>query len=208
MSDPTRGITGSESGLPIRRRGSLIFRAGWSRRGVWEWANDLVSRPGWRWRTCPASISDPWKLGQFQLVARHLGQFNGAYLAGRRLPADSWLSIDWLQEWTARMEPLDLLTAARDHPLVQQIFSPAMRSALASLAADRRLLLDALSKLPQTLCHRDVFPRNAFLRRTAEGAQTVAIDWAFCGPGPVGSDLVPLVEASLTWFEADRGSLG
>ena len=63
----------------------------------------------------------PWKLGQFQLVARHLGQFNGAYLAGRRLPADSWLSIDWLQDWTARMEPLDLLTAARDHPLVQQI---------------------------------------------------------------------------------------
>jgi aminoglycoside/choline kinase family phosphotransferase len=75
---------------------------------------------------------------------------------------------------------------------------------LVRLAADRGTILESLATLPQTLCHRDVFPRNAFLRHTKSGAQTVAIDWAFCGPGPIGGDLVPLVEASLTWFEADQ----
>lgn len=30
--------------------------------------------------------------------------------------------------------------------------------------------------------------------------------WAFCGPGPVGAEMVPPVEASLTWFEVDAAS--
>ena len=146
----------------------------------------------------------PWSLDHFQLVARHLGEFNGRFMVAAAIPDDPWLSSDWLREWTARMDPVGLLSAARDDQLVQRIFSPAMTHDLVRLAADRGTILESLATLPQTLCHRDVFPRNAFLRHTKSGAQTVAIDWAFCGPGPVGSDLVPLVEASLTWFEADQ----
>ncbi len=54
------------------------------------------------------------------------------------------------------------------------------------------------------MCHRDLFPRNAFVQSSSVGDRTVAIDWAYCGIGPIGSDLVPLVEASLTWFEVDH----
>jgi aminoglycoside/choline kinase family phosphotransferase len=55
--------------------------------------------------------------------------------------------------------------------------------------ADRRALLDAADRLPQTFCHRDYFNNNLFGRRLSDGQeQTVAIDWALAGPGPVGED--------------------
>jgi hypothetical protein len=66
------------------------------------------------------------------------------------------------------------------------------------LWAQRGFYLDALDRLPQTICHFDLFRRNLFARRTADGDyQTVAIDWAFVGRGPIGADLNPLVWMSI-----------
>lgn len=66
------------------------------------------------------------------------------------------------------------------------------------LWAERELYLDALDRLPQTICHFDIFRRNLFARRTADGDdQTVAIDWAFVGRGSIGADLNPLVWMSI-----------
>ena len=146
----------------------------------------------------------PWSLDQFHVVARHLGEFSGRFMTGAGIPADPWLSTKWLWGWTARMDPIALLSTARDDPLVQRVYSPTVAKALGRLAAARETILEALDTLPQTLCHRDLFPRNAFIRHTPSGVETVAIDWAFCGPGPIGSDVVSLVEASLSWFEADQ----
>ena len=101
-------------------------------------------------------------------------------------------------------DPVGLLSEAGDDPLVQRVYSPAMIKALGRLAAARESILKALEALPQTLCHGDVHTRNAFLRHGNNGPETVAIDWAFCGPGPVGSDLVMLVDGSLSWFEVDQ----
>jgi hypothetical protein len=42
----------------------------------------------------------PWPTGHFREVARHVGMFNGAYLGGRPMPVDPWLSHDWLRGWT------------------------------------------------------------------------------------------------------------
>jgi hypothetical protein len=64
--------------------------------------------------------------------------------------------------------------------------------------------LDALDRLPQTLCHNDAFRRNLFARRAADGQpETVAIDWAFVGTGAVGQELGPLVASTLEFQEVD-----
>jgi hypothetical protein len=69
---------------------------------------------------------------------------------------------------------------------------------------ERALYFDALDRLPQTICHFDVFRRNLFARRTPDGDdQTVVIDWAFVGRGPIGADLSPLV-----WMSAALGGVG
>jgi hypothetical protein len=72
---------------------------------------------------------------------------------------------------------------------------------------DREIYLSALDRLPQTICHFDVFCRNLFARKTAAGEdQTVMIDWAYVGRGPIGADLNPLVlmGISLGGVEMDK----
>ena len=61
----------------------------------------------------------------------------------------------------------------------------------------RERLLDALGRLPQTLCHHDAFRRDL----VAHGDRIVALDWAFVGRGPVGAEISPLVSATLTFRE-------
>jgi len=68
----------------------------------------------------------------------------------------------------------------------------------------REALLHALDGLPETLCHQDLHPRNPFFRTTSQGEQSVVIDWAECGPGPVGADLAALVGSSIILLEAER----
>jgi len=50
--------------------------------GAWLWLEDLTDAYG-----------TPWPLKRYALAARHAGQFNGAYLAGRPIPDVPWLSI-------------------------------------------------------------------------------------------------------------------
>ena len=59
----------------------------------WLWLEDVVN-PG----------SPPWSLTEYGLVARHLGQFNGAYLVGQALPNLPWLSQHWIQGWLGYYE--------------------------------------------------------------------------------------------------------
>jgi hypothetical protein len=42
-------------------------------------------------------IGQQWPLEQYGVVARHLGQFNGAYLVDGLLPNWPWLSLGWLR---------------------------------------------------------------------------------------------------------------
>lgn len=64
--------------------------------------------------------------------------------------------------------------------------------------------MDALARVPQTLCHQDAFRRNLFARKTPEGQdQTVAVDWASVGIGPVGQELVLFVATALDFFDVD-----
>ena len=78
-------------------------------------------------------------------------------------------------------------------PLVE----PFGREALGRVRAvweDRDALLAVADALPRVFGHGDLHPRNIML--PPDGEQIVAIDWGFCGPAPLGSDLSDLILGS------------
>ena len=72
----------------------------------------------------------PWPLDRYALAARHLGRFNGAYLAGTPLPEQPWLSRGWLRDFVATSGPavadLERLAGVGGHPLLQQLYPPSV----------------------------------------------------------------------------------
>ena len=144
----------------------------------------------------------PWSPAQFVSAARHLGEFNGSSL--QNPPDDPWLSRDWIRGWTERAAPMVArLSAVPDHPAVQELFTPSTINLLLRVWEHRHEGYQLLEALPQTICHQDLFPRNGFVRIADGIEQTVAIDWAFCGWAAFGTDLAPLIGASLNFFEVD-----
>jgi hypothetical protein len=168
--------------------------AEWPGEGVWLWLEDVTDEVGPR-----------WPLEHYGVVARQFGQFNGAYLAGRPLPPYPWLSRGWVRAWVAQAPPaIALLQDSLEHPLACRWFPADSADSTLRLWAEREMFLDALDPLPQTFCHLDAFRRNLFARRGPGGHdQTVAVDWAFVGIGAVGEEIVPLVQASLCFFEVE-----
>jgi hypothetical protein len=158
----------------------------------WMWLEDVADE-----------IGSPWPLEQYGLVARHLGQFNGAYLVDRPVPSWPWLSSGWLRQVIeSSASAIPLLRDSLDHALIRRWMPGDAADRYFRLWEEREVYLDALDRLPQTLCHLDIFRRNLFARRTAGGDhQTVAVDWAFAGKGALGEELVPLILASVMFFE-------
>ncbi len=153
-------------------------------------------------------IGPRWPLERYGVAARHLGQMGGAYLVGRPLPLCPWASDSLLRALAAEAAP----TAARlrgllDHPLAGRAYPPRAADHMLRLWDERETFLTALDRLPRTLCHHDGFRGNLFARRASDGSdQTVAIDWAYSGPGAVGEDLVPLVVASVSFGHVEASS--
>jgi hypothetical protein len=70
--------------------------------------------------------------------------------------------------------------------------------------AERARLNAALARLPQTFAHFDSQRRNLMIRTRPDGQdELVAVDWAWCGIGPVGADAAILVGNSMILFEAN-----
>jgi hypothetical protein len=87
-----------------------------------------------------------------------------------------------------------ILAAARKEPVIRRAMPSSMLDELQRLWREREAFLDALDRLPRTLCHRDLVPANLFACATTDRQERlVAVDWAFVGIGPVGEDLPPLV---------------
>jgi hypothetical protein len=171
---------------------------------------DVVEQPKgafWLWlEEVIDEIGPQWPLERYGLVARHLGQFNGSYLTGEALPNWPWLSRDWLRTLIApNASAMAQLDDVLHHPLVSRIYPADVATRLSRLWAEREIFLAALDRLPQTLCHRDAFRRNLFVRCNGDShEQTVAVDWAFVGLGAVGEEIVPLVQGSLAFFEVEQ----
>jgi hypothetical protein len=161
----------------------------------WLWLEDVQGEPG-------AS----WPLSRYGLAARHLGRFNGRYLASAPSPVEPWLSQRFLRRWVegglqtaladANVAMLNRLETWQ-HPLVRRAYPSPSSEQILALVRGVPQRVAAVEALPQTLCHQDFYSRNLIARRTTTGdEQTVAVDWAFIGVAGVGEDAGQLVGAT------------
>jgi hypothetical protein len=139
-------------------------------------------------------VYERWPLEYYGSVARCLGQFNGAYLMGKPLPDDPWLTRQHLRQYVENAAPaVELLLNSMDHPLIQRALPGISAGFLQEIWEERHSVLETIEHLPQTLCHLDAFRRNLFSRRTADGGdQVVAVDWSYLGIAAVGEEIAPL----------------
>jgi hypothetical protein len=143
-----------------------------------------------------------WPLSCYGVAARHLGLFNGVYLDGRPLPQYAWLNRRLLRTRAERNAPFwSNLAAVRESALFRRGWPDDLGDRALGLFEERHALLDLLERLPQTIRHADAGRRNLFARDAGSTSETVAIDWAYTGIGPIGEDVAPLVVSSVLWFE-------
>lgn len=178
--------------LPAGLTAPRCFAAEERPEAVWLWLEDVAE-----------AVGDRWPVGRFALAARHLGRFNGAYLAGRPLPVAPWLGRGLLR-WRADRNAAFWagFPDVRDASLARHAWPDDLGDRALRVWGERHPLLDVLDRLPQTLGHLDASRRNLFARRTAAGEdETVAIDWAFTGVGALGEEVAPLVAGSVLWSQ-------
>jgi hypothetical protein len=159
---------------------------------VWLWLEDIHDECGRR-----------WPVARYGVAAHHLGQFNGAYLAGHPLPQQPWLTQSLWPDWLPMFNTyLSDLPVWRQHPYAQRVLPADLMPRMMALWAQRERFLHALAQLPCCFCHHDAFRRNLFARQDPVGQEeTVAIDWAFAGLGVVGTEASKLCISSLTFLE-------
>ncbi len=141
-----------------------------------------------------------WSVDRYHLAARHLGQAQGEFVAGRPVPDERWLSRRWLRSYLD--QPLRGLTVPTDaaawrHPLLAGWFPDPPIQALQAMRADRGRFLAVLDRMPTTLCHFDFHPANLF---DGGHGTTAAIDWSFVGVGSLGEDAGNLVPDAVLDF--------
>jgi hypothetical protein len=174
--------------------------------GTMETANDA-----WIWMDhIIESTGKIWEIEQFQIAARQAGRFAGVILNSVPLPAYPWLSEPFFRSllddggWWANLLNPESPNNVWESPVVQGAFTETLRSQVKHIWAEKHHLLDILDRLPQVFCHNDFHRRNLMIRKEAKGGEElVALDWALCGPGAIGSELAQLIGASTASFDAD-----
>jgi len=147
-------------------------------------------------------LGHQWPAERYVLAARHLARFNGASLAGPNAPAFDWLSRSPLREVVREMAAgVRRLNDAQDHAIVGAVFSPEARATLLELLDRIEPWLDRLDQLPQALCHWDAHRANLISRTGANGEpETVVLDWAALGWGPLGAELSKILSQTVNFF--------
>jgi hypothetical protein len=192
-----REILAYRSGILSGLAGNLVAPRCYS---VTEHPNDE-----WRiWLEDVRETPTTWTLKQHGITARHLGQFNGSYLAGQILPLEQpWMyrgrARDWITFATSLLE--EFQHYARSAPgqrwLTEQTVERMQR-----LLVNHQSLVTLLDRLPVCLCHHDAFRRNLMMRHGGNTeAQTVAIDWSMLGYGRVGEEIGITTAVGLSWLE-------
>jgi hypothetical protein len=162
----------------------------------------------WLWLEDLGTDDARWDVARYALAARHLGRFNGAYPEGE---FDApWLTRGWIRTWLAtgfgsRAQIVLDNDAIWGHPIVRGGFADGTRDRLRRLWPRRMTVVDRLDARPSTLCHLDAFRKNLFDR----DGETVAIDWSYIGPAPIGAEVGHLVMGSVAFAEHghDTGAL-
>ena len=107
------------------------------------------------------------------------------------------------------MSPVvERISEALDNPFGSDAVTRESATALLALLRRSDAWLDQMDRLPQSLCHWDAHRANLFSRTAQNGeVQTVAIDWAGVGWGPIGADLSKLLSQTVNFFGMDPASL-
>lgn len=170
---------------------------------------DVIEYPGeacWLWlEELRDEIGPSWPLEHYGVAARHLGQFNGAYLAGRPLPSESWLSSGWFRKMAAQAAPnIPQVYNALTVPLLKAVLPSDAGDQCSRFWSGRDRFMDALDRLPHTFCHLDAFRRNLIARRGPDNVyQTAAIDWAYAGLSAVGAEIAVAILVALLFVEVE-----
>lgn len=151
----------------------------------------------WIWLQFVEEIGEErWSDEQFIESAKHLGQFNGYYLAQDKLPSYDWMSINWHGKNLDQIIPLfETFKTAMSNRLYQLGYPDDSHAVLLKLWEKRDSYLKMLEPLPETICHYDAFRRNLLARPD----ETVAIDWTFVGAGPVAADVAAMLWVSFVF---------
>ncbi len=153
--------------------------------GVALWLESAGGEPGARWS--PRT---------YEHAARRLANAQAPYLVGAAEPGTFPWSRDFLPQYLRTWDDVGWHRVHEDDawqaPLVRSHFSARLRHELVALCEDRARMLSWATRLPQTICHHDVWPNNLF----ASEDHITLIDWAFAGHGHLGADVGNLITDS------------
>jgi len=168
--------------------------------------DDMLDGCYWLWLDeVQDDIGRKWPLEHYGVAARHLGQFNGAYLVRESWPTHRWLSRKGIRRHIESSAPaIEQVRQFQGRPLVHRFLAHGVDDLLFHAWGDRHRWLDLLDRLPQSICHHDAFRRNMFAQRQADSSfETVLIDWSYAGQGAIGAEVVPLVLGTVGFLEVD-----
>ena len=162
----------------------------------------------WIWMEHVRAIqSGLWTLDEYAFAAHQFGLWNGSYLTGSPLPAESWLTRQLYCSWLA---VIDFEQALR-FPLNQKYIPGETLTRYERLWHERETFFNALESLPQVFSHFDSHRRNLLIRTSQTNQkELVALDWGECGVGAIGAELNWLIGYSamlLEWPPAELRSL-
>lgn len=144
--------------------------------GVAIWLEDLRA-------AAPAS---DWTIARYGEAAAALGRFQ-ARSGIRGTTHGPGLARDWIVGYLERHEPSSTVladTEAWRHPLLEGRIPSELPTEITELWTRRHELLELARAAGRCLTHSDLHPGNLY----AFGPETVVIDWAFTGEGPLGED--------------------
>ena len=158
--------------------------------GAWIWMEHILDRSPRR-----------WGIAEFVFAAEQLGRTTGAWLSSGTKLDYPWLSHGLAHTWAEGLEPSEEVWT---NEYVSKVWSSNMRERLMAIWAERARLNAALERLPQTFAHFDSQRRNLMIRARPNGEdELVAVDWAWCGIGPIGADAAILIGNSMILYEAN-----
>ncbi len=185
--------SGLLAGLPGPVFAPRFYRSSEYEDSIWLWMEHIHD-----------DHKNRWALDDYAFAARQLGRWNGCYRAGTPLPAYPWLAVDHIRSWVGDGNPADVWK----DPQIGKGFPDSERARHIQLCEDFERLVAVLNRLPQVFSHFDYQRRNLFIcEENGSPKRMVAIDWAGCGLGAIGSDLNSLIQTSIILLEHPFTSL-
>ena len=182
--------------LPGPVRAARFYRIDEYPDSIWLWMEQIIEQQ-----------SGAWMLEQYAFAAGQLGQSSGAWLKEMPFQEEPWFARRHYVSW------LDGINIEKDwnFPLNQAHIPAELRDRYDQLWAEREVFYKVLDNLPTVFSHFDFQRRNLFIRQDVTGHnQLVAVDWAWCGLGPLGAELNGLVADNaimLEWPPVDLPAL-